>query len=272
MRIEISHSTHYRYDAPVAQSVQHLRLTPPSDTGQSVLDWHVETPGIEKALSYTDAFGNVVHLITQGRIGDTMTITASGVVETRDNHGVIGHLPEGMPARVYLRQNEMTRPSPAIRKLASIIERPDDVICYHALMNALRDQVAYRTGVTETHMPAAEVLAAGEGVCQDHAHIFISAARHAGVPARYVSGYLLLEEDDDASEAHHAWAEVLIEPLGWVGFDVSNGISPTDHHVRLSVGLDSRSAAPIRGVRWGGMEEALSVEVRVDRAAQQQQQ
>ena len=271
MRIEISHSTHYRYDGPVSQSVQHLRLTPPSDTGQSVLDWHVETPGIETALSYNDAFGNVVHLISQGRIGDTMTITARGVVETRDNHGVVGYLPEVMPARVYLRQTDLTHTSPGIRKLASLVENPEDVASFHALMNAIRDQVDYRIGVTETHMPAAEVLAAGEGVCQDHAHIFVSAARHAGVPARYVSGYLLLE-DDDASEAHHAWAEALIEPLGWVGFDVSNGISPTDHHVRLSVGLDSRSAAPIRGVRWGGAKEALAVEVRVDRAAQQQQQ
>lgn len=271
MRIEISHSTHYRYDAPVSQSVQHLRLTPPSDTCQSVLDWRIETPGMEKALTYNDAFGNVVHLITQGRLGDTMTIRARGIVETRDNHGVVGYLPEAMPARVYLRQSELTRPSAGIRKLASILDKTRDVAGFHALMNEIREQVTYRIGVTETHMPAAEVLTAGEGVCQDHAHIFIAAARHAGVPARYVSGYLLLE-DDDASEAHHAWAEALVEPLGWVGFDVSNGISPTDHHIRLSVGLDSRSAAPIRGVRWGGAEEDLAVEVRVDRAAQQQQQ
>ena len=271
MRIEISHSTHYRYDEPVSQSVQHLRLTPPSDTCQSVLDWRIETPGMEKALTYNDAFGNVVHLITQGRIGDTMTIRASGTVETRDNNGVVGYLPEAMPARVYLRQNELTRPSPGIRKLAAILDKSREVGGFHELMNAIREQVAYRVGVTDTHMPAAEVLTAGEGVCQDHAHIFIAAARHAGVPARYVSGYLLLE-DDDASEAHHAWAEALVEPLGWVGFDISNGISPTDHHIRLSVGLDSRSAAPIRGVRWGGAEEDLAVEVRVDRAARQQQQ
>lgn len=269
MRIEISHATHYRYDADVVQAVQHLRLTPPSDTGQSVLDWHVETPGIETALSYTDAFGNVVHLLTQKDLGETVTITARGTVETRDNHGVLGHLPEVMPARVYLRQTDLTRPSAGIRKLASVVEDPTDVTSFHRLMKAIRKKVGYRVGVTETHATAAEVLSAGEGVCQDHAHIFISAARHLGLPARYVSGYLLLEADD-ASEAHHAWAEVLVDSIGWVGFDVSNGISPTDHHVRLSVGLDSRSAAPIRGIRWGGASEDLAVEVRVERAQQQQ--
>ncbi len=213
MRIEISHSTHYRYGAPVSQSVQHLRLTPPSDTCQSILDWHIETPGMEKALAYNDAFGNVVHLISQGRIGDTMTITASGTVETRDNHGVIGHLPEMMPPRVYLRQTELTHPNAGIRKLASLVDQPDDVASFHKLMDKIRDQITYRVGVTEPHMAAAEVLDPGEGVCQDHAHIFIAAARHAGVPARYVSGYLFLE-DDESSEAHHAWAGVLIEQLG----------------------------------------------------------
>lgn len=271
MRIEISHATRYRYNSHVTQSVQHLRLTPPSDTGQSVLNWKIETQGMERALAYEDAFGNVVHLVAQGQVGDTMTIVASGIVETRDTHGVVGFLPEAMPARVYLRQSELTRTSAGIRKLAGVVDDPTDIASFHKLMAEIREQVGYRIGVTDTHMPAAEALAAGEGVCQDHAHIFISAARHLGVPARYVSGYLLLEEDD-ASEAHHAWAEVLVDSIGWVGFDVSNGISPTDHHVRLSVGLDSRSAAPIRGVRWGGADEELAVEVRVDRAAQQQQQ
>ncbi|WP_321339809.1 transglutaminase family protein [Breoghania sp.] len=272
MRIEISHSTHYHYDTPVSQSVQHLRLTPPSDTCQSVLNWQVETPGIERALTYTDAFGNVVNLINQGRLGDTMTITATGIVETRNNHGVLGFLPEAMPTRVYLRQSDLTQTNAGIRKFASLITESADTACFHTLMNEIRAEVDYKVGVTETHMPAADALTAGEGVCQDHAHIFISAARHAGVPARYVSGYLLLEETDPASEAHHAWAEVMVDDLGWVGFDVSNGICPTDHHIRLSVGLDSRSAAPIRGVRWGGAQEELAVEVRVDRIAQQQQQ
>lgn len=270
MRISVRHSTHYRYDANGAQSVQHLRLTPFSDSGQTVLDWRIDAPGIESALSYTDACDNLVHLITNhGQHGD-ITITASGTIETQDNHGVVGNPVETMPARVYLRQTDLTTPSPAIRKLATVVNTDDPISGFHDLMAAIREAVDYKIGITETHMPAAEALALGEGVCQDHAHIFISTARHLGFPARYVSGYLLLEEEDD-SEAHHAWAEVMVDPVGWIGFDVSNGICPTDHHIRLSVGLDSRSAAPIRGVRWGASEEELDVDVQVDRAAQHQQ-
>lgn len=271
MQINVRHITRYRYDGGVANTLQHLRLTPPSDPSQTVLDWRIETPGFDKALRYVDAFGNVVHLVTNDRCEEGLTIVASGTVDTIDTHGVVGTPAEIMPARVYLRQTDLTQPNPAIRKLAAQADSDDAVAGFHKLMQVIRKQVGYKVGITETHMSAAEALALGEGVCQDHAHIFISAARHLGYPARYVSGYLLLEADD-ASEAHHAWAEVLIEPLGWVGFDVSNGICPTDHHIRLSVGLDSRSAAPIRGMRWGGEDEALDVEVQVERATQQQQQ
>lgn len=270
MRIAVRHTTHYRYDTTGAQSVQHLRLTPPSGSGQTVVDWSIEAPGIEDALSYTDACDNVVHLITnQDQHGD-ITITASGTIETQNNDGVVGNPIETMPSRVYLRQTDLTTASPGIRKLANVVDTDNPITGFHDLMAAIREAVVYKIGITETHQPAAEALALGEGVCQDHAHIFISAARERGFPARYISGYLLLEEEDD-SEAHHAWAEVLVEPVGWIGFDVSNGICPTDHHIRLSVGLDSHSAAPIRGVRWGASEEKLDVDVQVDRVSQQQQ-
>jgi transglutaminase-like putative cysteine protease len=114
-------------------------------------------------------------------------------------------------------------------------------------------------------------LADGKGVCQDHAHIFIAAARTLGVPARYITGYLLLDSGGTA-DAHHAWAEAWVEGLGWVGFDVSNGICPTDKYVRLAVGLDAGYAAPVTGSRRGGQEETLSVTVDVQQASAQQQQ
>ena len=106
------------------------------------------------------------------------------------------------------------------------------------------------------------VLALGAGVCQDHAHVFISAARLLGHPARYVSGYLMMD-DRTHQEATHAWAEVLIEDLGWVGFDVSNGISPDERYVRIATGLDYREAAPISGIRFGTGEERLHVSIQV---------
>lgn len=270
MRISVRHTTRYRYDGNGSQIVQHLRLTPFSHPGQKILDWKIEAPGIEGALSYTDACDNVVHLLTQQHAREDYTITARGTVETEDKHGIIGNLPETMPASVYLRQTDVTRPNAGIRRLAAQAHTEDAIGTFHNLMEAIRHKVKYRVGITETHLPAAEALTIGEGVCQDHAHIFISAARHLGYPARYVSGYLLLDEDS-ASEAHHAWAEVRVDHIGWVGFDVSNGICPTDHHIRLTVGLDSHSAAPIRGIRWGVSDEEMDVEVNVDKVEQQQQ-
>ncbi len=145
----------------------------------------------------------------------------------------------------------------------------------------MRDRVEYVKGATDAHTEAAEALADGKGVCQDHAHIFIAAARTLAIPARYVTGYLVMhgdgpdpdEEAADTAEAapadaHHAWAEAWVEALGWVGFDVANRVCPTDHYVRLACGLDASYAAPIIGSRRGGGGEKLEVSV----AVQQQQQ
>ena len=272
MRLTVRHTTRYRYETPLANAMQQLRLTPESGPAQTVVNWTIEAPGIERATTYKDAFDNQVHMVSRSEPVEDVEITATGTVDTVDTSGVIGHDPgASAPNRIYTRVTALTEANQAIRKLATLADVHDKIAGFHALMHAIRDKVDYRTGVTETHAPAASVLAAGEGVCQDHAHIFIAAARTLGVPARYVSGYLLLE-DEQASEAHHAWAEVMINGLGWTGFDISNTMCPTDRYIRLTTGLDSRSAAPIRGIRFGGLEENLQVEVDVAQAAFQQQQ
>jgi transglutaminase-like putative cysteine protease len=271
MRLTVRHTTRYRYDTPLANAMQQLRLTPPDGPGQRMLSWSINAPGIERATAYHDAFGNLVHMISSSLPIEEVEITATGEVETADLAGVIGQETGEAPVRVFTRITPLTEANQAIHRLAQLITPADQIAGCHALMQAIRDKVGYRIGVTETHASAQEALAAGEGVCQDHAHIFIAAARATGLPARYVSGYLLLEASQD-SEAHHAWAEVWLDGLGWVGFDVSNGLCPTDRYIRLTVGLDSRSAAPIRGIRFGGTEENLRVEVDVARAEGQQQQ
>ncbi|MGS4883368.1 transglutaminase family protein [Roseibium sp. MB-4] len=272
MRLFVRHTTRYKYDQPLANAMQQLRLTPVDNPAQRIIDWNIEAPGIERATTYSDAFDNIVHMVSRAGPVEDVEITATGTVETTETNGVIGkEKGASAPARIYTRVTPLTHSNQAIRKLASLAEVPDPISGFHELMHAIRDKVDYKVGVTETHASATTALAAGEGVCQDHAHIFIAAARSIGTPARYVSGYLLLE-DEQASEAHHAWAEVRIEGLGWVGFDVSNAICPTERYIRLTTGLDSRSAAPIRGIRFGGQEENLHVEVDVAQAALQQQQ
>jgi transglutaminase-like putative cysteine protease len=106
-------------------------------------------------------------------------------------------------------------------------------------------------------------------VCQDHAHVFIGAARSVGVPARYVSGYLMMNDRID-QEATHAWAEAHVDGLGWVGFDVSNWISPDPRYVRVATGRDYRDAAPITGVVFGTSTEDLHVDVAVEQQRQEQ--
>ncbi|MCA1300352.1 transglutaminase family protein [Stappia indica] len=271
MRLVVKHLTRYRYDHPLAHMVQQLRLTPPTFPGQAVLSWRIDAPGMDTAAHYTDAFGNLVHVVSHRDPVSELEVAVEGTIETQDRAGVVGDIPCPAPDMVFLRFTPLTEASAAIRTLARFATGDDALAGCHALMQAIRDKVAYRTGVTEVDTSGAEALAAGEGVCQDHAHIFIAAARCAGLPARYISGYLLLE-DEQASEAHHAWAEVHLPGLGWTGFDVSNGICPTDRYVRLTQGLDSRSAAPIRGIRRGGAGEGMDVEVAVTREAAQSQQ
>src|SRR5262249_41703089 len=109
------------------------------------------------------------------------------------------------------------------------------------------------------------------GVCQDYAHVFLAAARHIGIPARYVSGYFLRADGENQQEAGHAWAEAYLPDLGWVAFDPANGISTTDAHVRVAIGLDYLGAAPVRGVRFGGAGESLAVNVHIDQSGRQTQ-
>ena len=109
---------------------------------------------------------------------------------------------------------------------------------------------------------AEEAVAAGWGVCQDHAHIFIAAARSLDIPARYVSGYLMMN-DRINQEATHAWAEAYVQNLGWVGFDVANAMCPDDRYVRVATGLDYGEAAPVSGTRRRAGAERLAVTVEV---------
>ena len=178
------------------------------------------------ALQFRDGFGNIVHLITLNARHEELEIEAAGTVETQDSNGVVAGLANGAPPRVFLRETAQTRPDGAIRALAASVHGKDTLATLHELLGAVRDRVEYVPGATDTHTGAAEALADGKGVCQDHAHIFIAAARTLAIPARYVTGYLMLDGQSTAS-AHHAWAEAWVEGLGWVGFDVANRVCPT---------------------------------------------
>jgi transglutaminase-like putative cysteine protease len=271
MRIAIRHTTRYVYGEPAGYSVQSLRLTPPEFDGQRTIAWTIRAPGIEHASTFRDGFGNRAHLISIAEPHDGISIDAEGVVETSDRAGVVKGLGEVAPARVFLRSTPLTAADDAIRDLARSAADTDPIARLHQLMSAVADRVAYVPGETHSETTAAEALAAAKGVCQDHAHVFIAAARVLCVPARYVNGYMIADEGQRAAEAHHGWAEAFVDGIGWIGFDPANRICPADHYVRLATGLDAHSAAPIRGSRRGGDSERLDVRVEVAQQGASQQ-
>ncbi len=277
MLISVRHVTRYTYDAPARYAILSLRLQPPVFAGQSVQSWTISAPGIEKALRFTDGFGNSVALVAIKDEHTEIEIVAEGVVETVDCTGVVRGLKEAAPVRIYLRNTPATLADAAIKELAA--ETPAEkggLARLHALMDIIRDRVEYETGTTSPLTTAAEVLEQGRGVCQDHAHVFIAAARVLGFPARYINGYFL-SGAAQPELAHHAWAEAHVDHLGWVGFDVANRVCPDDRYVRLAVGLDSATASPIRGSRplplgTSHVEERLDVSVEVHQQQQQKMQ
>ena len=271
MRLAIRHTTRYRFAAPVAHALQRLRLTPKHTQGQQILDWTMAYENARQELEYEDQHHNTVTLVSVEPGAREVTVTCSGTVETMDHAGVIGRHAGHLPLWSFLGQTGLTRPGMRLRQLVRGLEFSDlkRLEFLHALSAAVRGQVAYVTGSTGVSTTAEQAIELGCGVCQDHAHVFIGAARSVGVPARYVSGYLMMNDRID-QEATHAWAEAHVDGLGWVGFDVSNGISPDSRYVRVATGRDYRDAAPITGIVFGTATEDLHVDVAVEQQRPQQ--
>ncbi len=257
MHLNIEHNTRYAYDTPVDYTIQQLRLTPQDGFGQRVKRWELRVNG--KIHPHADAYGNAIHTLVMDRPHREVNITAIGEVET----GVdLPPAADTLPLQVYLRATPLTSVNEALARFARYFSGDGhvDQVELFALMRAVRDRMAYRRGATGVHTSAAEAFAAGEGVCQDHAHVFIACCRHLGVPARYVSGYLFTE--DGHLVESHAWADAWVEDA-WHSFDVSNGQRANGIHVRLATGLDYRDACPVSGVRRGGGIEHMAVQVQI---------
>jgi transglutaminase-like putative cysteine protease len=262
MLLMVDHVTRYVYDCPVRGVVQSHRVTPSRFDGQKVLDWKITLTDGLPGGTFRDGAGDLVQGWTVPGPVSEIEVRVTGRVETKDLAGVLrGHRELVMPD-CYLNPTATTRADVAIIALADLATGAENPLsAAHTLSDAVAGAIAYRPGTTKAQTTAAEALALGMGVCQDHAHVLIAAARHAGIPARYVSGYLLVT--DDATEAAHAWAELHVAGLGWVGFDPANECCPDDRYIRLGSGLDAQDAAPIRGISRGKGQESLDVTVAV---------
>lgn len=268
MRLQIRHHSVYRYAQPARRVVQALRLWPASCAGQQVVQWQVTVQGRTIAPRSIDGFGNPAasHGI-EGPVSE-VAIAVAGIVETEDRHGIVGGSRELLPPAFYLCPTPLTAPGEAIDALLAGLPDEAPLPLAHRLMLALHQRIAFDVDASHAATSAEQALAQGAGVCQDHAHAMIAAARRRGIPARYVSGYLWVDGQAESSAAH-AWCELHLPGLGWVGFDAANQLCPTDAYVRVAMGRDAHDAAPIRGQRDGGDSESLDVRVQVQQAAQQ---
>ena len=274
MRIRISHATTYAYETPPKGVTQLLRLTPRDHDGQHVVSWRIDLSVDCLLHQHEDAFGNIIHSFTAEGPFKNLTVEVEGEVDTHDTNSLVSGAIERFPPQFYLRETALTQTDTAIADFAQTMRTAtngDTLALLHALLTALNREIAFDTDPTHTATTAAEAFALRRGVCQDIAHIFVATARALGIPARYIGGHFHRADGVTALDAGHAWVEAYVENLGWVGFDPTNGICTTEAHVRVAVGLDYLGAAPVRGTRFGGGGETLTVAIRVDQARQQAQ-
>jgi transglutaminase-like putative cysteine protease len=270
MQLRILHRTAYRYEEPVKYTAQALRLTPRREGQQRVLSWAIHAPG--RRIEQVDAHGNVTHLLTLEEPHRDIEIIVAGSVEVGSEGALMPH--EGpLSPLAYLASTPLTAADAAIGALsrqyledgaAPVRDRLYD------LAGGVQERVKYQKGSTSVEDTASAALARGKGVCQDQAHVFLSCCRAAGIPARYVSGYLYDAGEDGGMAASHAWVDAwLSDARAWLGIDATHREPTGVRHCRLAVGRDYLDAAPVRGVRRGGGHEKMDVDVTVSEAADQ---
>ena len=273
MRLNVSHRTTYHYDAPASRVIQVLRLTPRNHDGQYVARWRIDVSADCRLDQHEDAFGNITHAFAAEGPLPELTVLVEGEIETRDAQGVVRHAVERFPPSLFLRETQLTSCDDAISEFADATRQsagPGALDLLHALLSRLNGAMEYDADSTHAAASAAEAFAAKRGIVQDLAHVFIAASRSLAIPARYVRGYFFRGDEAAAPDPGHAWVEAFVPDLGWVAFDVVNGICATEAHARVAVGLDYLGAAPVRGMRYGG-GETLAVDIHIDQAWRQGQ-
>jgi transglutaminase-like putative cysteine protease len=268
MLLSVRHETSYAYDGLAAQIAQIVRLTPRSHVGQEVLDWRISRSDGAPVANYVDGLGNLCGFSSRRGPTPGVVISVVGSVKTEDVGVVVRGAVEPLPPSYFLRRTPTTGAGDTIRALvAETVKGKTDLAALGDVAAAVRDRMAYAPSPHHTEITAEAALGARRGSAKDLAHVFIAAARFAGAPARYVGGYLWTEAKNQPFAAH-AWAEVYLSDMGWLGFDPAQGSWSSASHIRVAVGLDHRQAAPISGLWRGEGAERMSVAGLVETPAQ----
>lgn len=296
MRVSVSHSTRLEYSAEVSEGIMDVRLGPLSDVDQRWQSFDLRANPSAAVSPYVDGFGNTAHLISLRRPHSYVEVVSRGEVETllEDPFALPPRPPAPLgPAECTdsLQPSLLVPPDPHLAEFAEPFrpawpEHTFDAV--QGLMRLVNQEFGYEQRVTDVSTTVAEVIAARRGVCQDFAHVLIGLCRAVGIPARYVSGYIVSLEQRQSQRlgsmsqsqsqssgapryrgglASHAWVEAFTPTHGWRGFDPTNALVASTHHVKVAVGRDYRDVSPTRGAYRGTAEEHLTVAVDVHPAA-----
>jgi transglutaminase-like putative cysteine protease len=285
-RYHLVHSTEFVYDGVVYESYNEVRLRPIHDDRQSCISFRLVTQPVSRGASYKDGYGNWIHLFNILPNHRHLRVEAESVV-------LVHEVPEPQPGGMKLAELEGARrelaeelfdwiaPSgyvPYLEALAEIgraAEQESDGTVAGFAQSAsdyIHRNFSYQKGATHVHSSVADSLAKHAGVCQDFAHVLIGVLRMRGLPARYISGYLVpgaatnadtKQEEVIGGQASHAWVEAFLPENGWIGFDPTLGKPIGLRHIRVACGRDYGDVPPVRGVYKGHAGQRLSVDVRV---------
>jgi len=283
--LEIRHITEYHYAARVRESVMELWMQPRKGGGQRLISFDLDLTPPSRLFSYADPFGNAVYHFDVPPPHDQLRIEARSAVETSPPGDIPEALDQGEWARLrsdfvrgecfdFLHPHGYAENTPLLQQFArkhglDALKTQDPLTAVRALGRAIYEAFDYEPGVTEADSPIDLALEHGRGVCQDFAHIMLAICRSWGVPARYVSGYLFTdrsEGDRSDPDATHAWIEVFLPSLRWVGFDPTNNVMAGERHVAVAIGRDYGDVPPSRGVYKGDADSKLAVGVSIRRA------
>ena len=264
MKLNIKHVSKYKFSNNLTYGVQRLRLNPQNNKIQNIKTWNINVEGGIKQFEYFDHHHNICTFVTLNNDSREIVISVDGQITTIENNGILGYDKPKTKPWMYNMYTPITKPGYYLKSFCkkwgdSSYSELD--ICY-LIADEIKKLITFRKGSTSAYTSAEESFKKKKGVCQDFAHIFISCLRFLGFSVRYVSGYLKIEGVNE-QDATHAWADVFIKDLGWVGFDVANGISPDERYVVLANGFDFFDASPIHGLHLDSQNTSLDVSISV---------
>jgi len=279
MFYSIRHSTRFRYDKAVSESLMEVRMHPRTEGTQRCLTFQLSVSPKARVTSYRDYLGNTIHHFDVPGHHHQLMIVAESLVDSLQQ-AELGQLGveawDELDALVadgdyweMLAPSHFAQPSELLRELSKAlgVERRGNPLGLLLELNAgIYNWFDYTPKSTRVDSPIDDALRTRQGVCQDFAHIMLALTRELRIPCRYVSGYLYHgsnDKDRSSEGATHAWVEALLPRFGWVGFDPTNNLLTSERHIRTAIGRDYADVPPTRGVFKGQAESELAVSVRV---------